>query len=275
MRVKAVLSLVVTVVFVFAVAACKQPAPVQETTGSMADLGKPGTTSRPTASVEDFCQAVEDSKEDLSSSDPSHGPVQYLTGLRKVQKKATKEVKLDIDALVKLVSVIDDLPDDEAGAKLKQLNESPEFIRSYRAFNRYVQDKCNVNLAKTGTTVRNTTRRTTVVTDETTPTSGSAKTAQQALDELKTFLNDKYGTTAWIGKLSGLKVTIQTSKNTADFTLGTKAGETMTPDEAVAACTAVAEYIDSVFSNGKSIITDTNEKPIASRPEKDAPCTAS
>jgi len=265
-RVAACLLLVVSVQA--GLAACGRAAQVNEASGTVTDGGQPATTKAKTVSVEEFCDAVEENKEDLTGLDDAFGAVQYLTALRKLQRRAAKDVKLDIDALVRLLSGIDDLPDDEARDRFEQMDANPEFVRAYRSFNRFVEQNCQIDLVRSATTVRKTT-----TTGDATTTTGKKVSAQEALDGLKTFLNDKYGSTSWISKLAGLKVTLRTGAQvTGDFTVGSEEGSTLTVDEAVAACTAVAEYIDQNFSDGKATITGAGEQPIASRPGKSGPC---
>ena len=268
MRQRAVLSLVL-VILLTAGAACVKTGP-PDTTSSSTEASPPPTTKKKENTVEDFCAAVEDNKADLisGSSESAADPETFLTGLKKLQKKATKQIKPVLATLVDLYAATEGLSGAELEDKLSELNRDPDFRDNLKELNDYVSDKCDVQLNRVATT--RTTRRATT----TSAGPNSSGVAKDAIDGLKKHLNDNYLTTVWYDKISGLKVSVDVSANTADFTIIGRAGATLASDEAVAVCEATAEFVDKNFTGGAVTVDDSAGTTLASRASRSTKCAA-
>lgn len=256
--------LVAMVVLAATAASCSKSS---QTTTEAFGTNQAPTSNKKQNTVAGFCQAIEASREDLmtSTEGPVAGPELFLTGLKRVQKSATKEVGPILDRLVKIMGRTGGLEGSELEDRMRQIASDPDFQEAVDDFDGYVSRECDIELGAKGTA-------TTGDTDPAGTSAAANQVAEKALADLKAYLNTNYGNTGWIGKLSGLKVSVLTAKRVADFTVGSKAGISLTPEEAVAACSAVAEFIDRDFSDGKSVVTDSNGTTVASRNNKSEQC---
>lgn len=272
MRQRAALALVMIGLFATAVAcASKSTTSTGDTTPSSNQTEETmSPTTKKQNTVKEFCQVVTDNESELTSV-LTKNVDEVVAALKKLQKKATKQVKKPLDTVVAAVEPIVDLSGGEQADAVSALAEDDGYVAAYKQLSDYIEENCDVKLPKVTATTA-TSRRSTSTTRprSTTSTVASAK-AKEILDDLQEYLATNYGTAAWIKKADKVGITVPGGSSNLNVKLTMVAGTTAA--EAVEACKAAAAYIDqSTFSDGSVSVVDPSGAVLAGRTSKSSPC---
>jgi hypothetical protein len=92
------------------------------------------------------------------------------------------------------------------------------------------------------------------------PDDSSGGAGAPRLEALTAYLSNHFGGESWRNQLADYKL----STADDDFELTVAVRSTMSPDEAVAACSAIAKWSTTTFADGKVTVTNHDGAPLAS-----------